>query len=77
MKLDCGFVIYAINQIKINKSNIKHSKSKSRKYHEKFSVVVRKYEFIRPELHKADSIFNICALINIISYNKSVIIRVF
>ena len=43
------------------KSISTHNKSKSHKDKEKFSVVVKKYDFIGPDIDKIDSMFNNCA----------------
>ena len=38
-----------------------HNNSRSHKHKEKFNVVVKGYEFIRPDINKIDSIYDICA----------------
>ena len=45
----------------INKNKSKHNKSKSHKHKEKISVVVKEYEFIRPDFNKIDSVNFNCA----------------
>ena len=45
----------------IIKNKSKHIKSKSHKHKEKFSVVVKEYEFFRPDINKIDYITKNCA----------------
>ena len=44
-----------------NKSKSKHNNSSSHKHKQKLNVVVKKYEFIRPDKSRIDYIFNNCA----------------